>query len=96
MHMVGHYDVPAKRPTVSIRSCAPFVDENFGNIIASEKWLSITSARCNKINWRIDPDALESSQVLVHKVVVAEGVDVGNLTTVSRTRSRGQRPRLHR
>ena len=79
MNMVGHDDVPANRPTMPIMSRTPFANENVCHLVASQKLPTIFGARCHKINRRIDPDALKSSQVFMHPAVVAEGVDLGNL-----------------
>ncbi len=79
MHVIGHNDVPANSPTMSIMSHTPLVDENFGDIVASKNRLSIVSARCHKINRSVDPNALQPSQMFVHIAVVAEGADLGNL-----------------
>jgi len=79
MRVVGHDDVPTNSPTMTIMSCAPFVDEDFGKVDASQKRLSMASACCHKINLSVDPNVLQSAQVLVHAFVVDEGVDLGNL-----------------
>ena len=79
MNMIGHNDVPANSPTMSIMSRTPLLQENFGDVVASKNRLSIVSARCHKIDRSVDPNALQSSQMVVHIAVVAEGVDLGNL-----------------
>jgi hypothetical protein len=93
MHVIGHNDVPANGPTMSIMSRAPFVDHNVCDLVANQKWSAIFRARCYEINRRIYVDALQPPQMFVHCAVVAERVDLGNLTA-SHTHGRGQRPRL--
>ena len=74
--MIRHNDIPTNSPTVSIMSCAPFVGENFGNVDTSQKRLSLASACCHKINRSVDPNTLQSPQVLVHTDFVADSVDL--------------------
>jgi hypothetical protein len=88
MYVIGHNDITANGPAVSIKSRTPFLDQNVCDLVASKKLPAIFRARRHKIHWGIYVDALQSSQVLVHPGVVTEGGDLGNLT------NRGQRPRL--
>jgi hypothetical protein len=78
---------------MSFVSRAPFINKNFGDLVGSKKLPTIFGARCDEINWSINPNAPKSSQVLMHTAVVAEGGDVGNLRR-SYVDNRGQRPRL--
>lgn len=81
MYVIGHDDIAANSPLTSILSRAPFINKNFGDIVASEKRFSMASARCHKINRRGGPNTLQSSKMFVHYAVVAEGADLGNLET---------------
>jgi len=73
----------------------PFFDQNMCDAIMCQDVSPTHRARCNKINGRIDPDALQTSQMLVHWVVVVERVEFGNARcSASHTIRRGQRPRL--
>ena len=76
MYVIGHDDVAANGPAVSIANRTPFVDQNVCDLVASKKLPAIFGARCHKIHRGIYVDALQSSQVLVHCVVVAEGADL--------------------
>jgi hypothetical protein len=73
MCVIGHNDVAANGPAVSIMSRAPFINKYFGDIVASENFPAILGARCYEINRRINPNAPKSSQMFVHVAVVAEG-----------------------
>jgi hypothetical protein len=88
MYVIRHNDVPANGPTVSLVSRPPFVDQNVGDLVASKKLPASFRARCHKINRGIDPNALQSSQMLAHVAVVAAGVDLGNLRWEPRERPR--------
>ena len=79
MYVIGHNDVAANDPAVSITSRTPFVDQNVCDLVASKKLPAIFGARCHEINRRINPNAPKSSQMFVHVAVVAEGGDLGNL-----------------
>ena len=72
MYVIGHNDIPADSPTMPIMSRAPLINENFGDIVAGKNRLSVASARGHKINRRVDPDALQASQMFVHYAVVYE------------------------
>jgi len=93
MNVVGHDDVSANSPSMSFVSRAPFINKNFGDLVGSKKLPTIFGARCDEINWSINPNAPKSSQVLMHTGVGAEGGDLGNLRR-SYVDNRGQRPRL--
>src|SRR6266480_3244494 len=67
--MIRHNHIPANSPTMSIVSRAPFINKNFGDIVASEKRFSTASAPCHKINRRVGPNTLQSSQMFVHYAV---------------------------
>jgi hypothetical protein len=41
---------------MSAMGYAPFVDQNFGDLVSSEDLPAIIGARCDKINRRIDPN----------------------------------------
>jgi hypothetical protein len=79
MYVIRHDHIPANGPTMSIMSRAPFINQNFRDILTRENRLSMASARCYEINRRINPNAPKSPQMLVHFAVVAEGADLGNL-----------------
>jgi len=66
MNVIRHDDITTYRPTVALVRGAPFVDQNFGNLIASKKWPPIAGACCQKINRRGDPDAFEAPQMFMH------------------------------
>ena len=51
----------------------------------SEDSLSVTDARGDVIDRKIDPNAFESPQVLVHIALVAERVDLGESQKLPRT-----------
>ena len=95
MHMIRHYDVPTNCSAVPLVCVTPFFDQNMCDAIMCQDLSPTHRARCNKINGRIDPDALQASQMLVHCFVVAERVELGNARcNASRTIRRGQRWRL--
>ena len=75
MYVIRHNDVAANGPAVSITSRTPFVDQNVCDVVASKKLPAIFRVRRHKIERGIYVDALQSSQVLVHSVVVAESAD---------------------
>ena len=94
MNMIGHNDIAANSPTMSIMSRAPFVHKDVHDLIVSQNMFSITCAGRDETNRCIDPDTAKSLEVFVHPAVVAEGVDLGNLMPSHALTGRGQRPRL--
>ena len=78
MYVIGHDDVSPNSPAMSFLGRTPFVDQNVCDLVASKKLPAIFRARRHKIHRGIYVDALQSSQVLVYCVVVAEGADHGN------------------
>jgi len=58
MDVVGHDDVSANSPSMSIMCRAPFISKNFGDLVGSKKLPTIFGARCYEINRRINPNAL--------------------------------------
>ena len=95
MDMIRHYDVPTNCPAVPQVCVTPFFDQNMGDMMMCQDPSATHRARCNKINGRIDPDALQASQMLVHCVVVTECVEFGNAgCSVPHIIRRGQRPQL--
>jgi len=93
MYVIGQNHIPPDGPAMSIMSRVPFINKYSGEIVASENFPAILGARCHKINRRINPNAPEPSQMLVHCVVVAAGGDLGNLR-FSYANGRGRRPWL--
>jgi hypothetical protein len=85
MNVVGHDDVSANSPSMPIMCRAPFISKNFGDIVGSKKLPAILYAGCHKINRRVDPNALQSSQVLVHLGVVARALTSAIWDVATRT-----------
>jgi hypothetical protein len=58
MHMIRHDNVPTNGPSMSFMSRAPFVNENLGAVVVGQNRLPMANARCHKINWSIDQNAV--------------------------------------
>jgi hypothetical protein len=57
-------------------SCPPFLYQNSGRLGLSKNPLSVTDTCGDVIDRKIDPNALQSPEVLVHIALVAEGADL--------------------
>ena len=58
---------------MSFARCTPFLDENLCGTFARKSRSAIFRAGRNEINRRINPDALESPQMFMHRAFVADG-----------------------
>ena len=85
--MIGHDDISPNSPATTAASRAPFFYENLSRLVVSEDSLSVAGARGDVINRKIDPNPFETSQMFVHDVVVAEGVDLGEAKDLPRAQS---------
>jgi hypothetical protein len=92
--MIGHDHIPANSPPMASVSCPPLLHENSTCFVLRKNSLSVLDARGDVVDRKIDPNALQSPQVLVHIALVAEGGDLGEPKKLRRTCHRGQRPRL--
>ena len=77
MHVVGHNDVTADRPTMADAGSAPFIGENCSNGCRRENATSMERARCDKINRINDPNPVEAPEVTMHASIVAGIADPG-------------------
>jgi hypothetical protein len=94
MHVVGHNNVATYCPAMTPMSCTPFFHEDLDWLLPGKNRFAIMDARRDEINREIDPNALKPSQMFMHDIVVAAGVDGGQFKVLPRTGGRGQRPRL--
>jgi hypothetical protein len=72
MHMIRHDNVPTDHPAVPRMGRTPFLHEDLGCFATRENRFSMTDARSDEINRKIDPNVLKPSQMFMHHVVVAE------------------------
>ena len=81
--MIGQNDISPNSPAMTTASRSPFFHKNLSRFISSKNRLSVTDARGDVIDRKIDPNAFEPSQMFTHipKRDPARG-------------RRGQRPRL--
>ncbi len=76
-------------------SRAPFFHENLSRFVLSKNILSLTDARGDVIDRKIDPNAFEPSQMLLTQVFIAEDVHYHKPREAATHHDhRGQRPRL--
>ena len=87
MNMVGHDDVPAGHPAMTSMRRAPFLHENLSRFVLSKNRFSVTDARGDVIDRKVDPNAFEAPEVLVHIAFVAEAVDLGEPKKLPRAQS---------
>jgi len=66
MHMVRHDDVTTNRPTMTFARAFPFVDQHAGGGFMYENISPVSCAGCDEINWGLDPNTIETTQMLVH------------------------------
>src|SRR5262249_18736699 len=64
-------------PAMTCVSSAPFLCENAGCFVLGKNRLSVMDARGDVVDRKIDPNALQSPEMLVHIAFVAEGADLG-------------------
>ena len=92
MNMIGHDDVSPNSPAMTAVIRSPLVHKNAGCFVLSKNRLSVIDARGDIIEWKIDPNAFESSQMLVHIAFVAERVNLGESQKLPRTSSTRSAP----
>src|SRR6266566_5704504 len=68
VHMIRHDDITPDRPAVVFACPLPFVDQNLYHFFRDKNRPPFESARGNEINRRIDPDALEPAEMLMHRI----------------------------
>ena len=69
VNMIGHDDISPNSPAMTSVSGPPLVHENSGCVVLSKNGLSVTDARGDVIDRKIDPDAFEPSQMFMHSGV---------------------------
>jgi hypothetical protein len=67
--MIGHDDISPNNPAMTAASRAPFFHENLSRFVLSKNILSVTDARGDVIDRKIDPNAFEPSQMFMHSGV---------------------------
>jgi hypothetical protein len=67
--MIGHDDISPNSPAMTGQRAAPFFHENLSRFVLSKNILSLTDARGDVIDRKIDPNALEPSQMFIHSGV---------------------------
>ena len=77
MHMIRHDHVSAYGPAMTLMRDAPFPDQNLGDLILRQHCTTIFRAHGDEINRRIHPDSIQSAQMFMHRLVVADVVDLG-------------------
>ena len=73
---MGFNHESAYSPAMAFMGGAPFLYQNLGDLVLRQHRTTIFCAHCHEINRRFHPDSIESAQVLMHRLVVT---DVGNL-----------------
>jgi len=66
MHMIRHDHISTHGLAMSFMRGSPFLNENLRCAIARENRPAVLRASCDEINRRINPDALQSPQMLMH------------------------------
>ena len=64
--MIGHDDISPNSPAMTAASRAPFFHENLSRFVLSKNRLSVTDARGDVIDRKIDPNAFEPLQMFMH------------------------------
>ena len=67
MHMVRHDDVTTNRPTMTFARVFPFIDQHAGGGFMCENISPISCADCDEINWGLNANTIETTQMLVHE-----------------------------
>ena len=69
MNMVRHDDIAPNSPAMTSVSRPPLFHENSGCVVLSKNSLSVTDARGDVIDRKLDPNAFEPSQMFMHSGV---------------------------
>jgi len=73
MNVIRHDHVPAHSPAVTISRPKPFVRQNVCDVISCKDSTSILRACRDEINRLVDPNTVESSQMLMHRCLLQLG-----------------------
>lgn len=65
--MVRHDDVTTNRPTMTFARAFPFVDHHTSGSFMGENISPISYAGCDEIDWGLNPNTIETTQMLVHE-----------------------------
>jgi hypothetical protein len=66
MDMIRHDYITANYPAMTLARRAPFLGQGLCYFFAREDCTSSISARCDEVDWVLDPDPLKSPQMLTH------------------------------
>jgi hypothetical protein len=69
MNMIGHDDISPNNAAMTSVSGPPLFHENSGCVVLSKNSRSVTDARGDVIDRKIDPNAFEPSQMFMHSGV---------------------------
>src|SRR5438105_2620796 len=90
--MVRHDHVAAYGSAMALTRGAPFLNQNLSDLTSRITRSTIFRAHRDEINRQIHRDSIESPQMLMHRLVVADVADVGESNMLPRALgSRGQR-----
>jgi len=67
MHMIRHDDVTTDRPTMTFARAFPFVEQHTGGSFMCENISPISCAGGDEIDWGLNPNTIETTQMLVHE-----------------------------
>ena len=67
MHMVRHDDVTTNRPMMTFARVFPFVNQHTGGGFICKNSTPIFCANCDEIDWGLNPNTIETTQMLVHE-----------------------------
>ena len=70
MHVIRHDHIPTHSPAMTISRRKPFAGQNVRNFNSRENSVSIFRARRYEVNWLIDPNTFEPSQMLMHRTLL--------------------------
>jgi hypothetical protein len=59
----------------------PLINQDPGNSLGRENWSPPKRAGGDKVNWMIEPNPFESTQMLVHLTIVARAEGSGEILT---------------
>lgn len=76
MHVIRHNHVSADGPAMAFMRRVPFLNQNLSDLISRQHCSTILCTHGDEINRRIYPDSIESLQMFMHRLVVADVTDL--------------------